>query len=161
MLPLTCRLVQLSLKGKRSLSHRACREFHQPPDLNPGSAGEAAAALSRRRGIKSSLLKGRRRAGSQRKLLLHRGGDMKRDGWTRTEPAGRVQHRWRRAVVGGRQTVFLLEGFILLYLWVTWLLRRPGNVCSVSVLNDPPLWQLYIHTRWPSYRHLHFMMLLL
>lgn len=25
-----------------------------------------------------------------------------------------------------------------LYLWVTWLLRRPGNVCSVSMLNEPP-----------------------
>lgn len=24
------------------------------------------------------------------------------------------------------------------YLWVTWLLRRPGNVCSDSELSDPP-----------------------
>lgn len=27
---------------------------------------------------------------------------------------------------------------LCLYLWVTWLLRRPGKVCSVSVLNEPP-----------------------
>lgn len=27
---------------------------------------------------------------------------------------------------------------LCLYLWVTWLLRRPGNVCSDSVLNEPP-----------------------
>lgn len=28
--------------------------------------------------------------------------------------------------------------WLRLYLWVTWLLRRPGNVCSVSELSEPP-----------------------
>lgn len=89
------------------------------------------------------------------------------DGLTRARLTGGIQPKWSCVVADGqvssvweRKQPLDSSSPLCLYLWVTWLLSKPGNVCSVSMLKEPPLWQLYIHTRWPSYRHLHFRMLL-
>ena len=67
-----------------------------------------------------------------------------KDDWTRTGRAG-GSHRWWRCRVFAGFTRFpcwrpvTSSPLVGLYLWVTWLLMRPGNVCSVSVLNEPPI----------------------
>ena len=117
-----------------------------------GGAVEAvAASVWTWGGIKYSFLltggKGGRRVRGRCCLMAE--GEHEKMVWTRAGLgwAGGVRHDmevWSGS--GGLQTASLLEGWrpvdssprLCLYLWVTWLLRRPGNVCSVSVLNEPP-----------------------
>lgn len=78
----------------------------------------------------------RRRVGGRRCLGSAR--ESKKMVWPGVNPP------WRCIVVvwgrGGFTWPLLLESppWFGLYLWTTWLLMRPGNVCSVSVLNEPP-----------------------
>lgn len=125
---------------KKSQGTQRAPPFSWSEPLEVGGVVEAAAAsVWTWGGIKYSfLLRGRKEGGgSEDAAASWPRENMKRwfgpgQGW-----AGGVQ---------GLQTASLPEGWrpadssprLWLYLWVTWLLRRPGNVCSVSVLNEPP-----------------------
>lgn len=125
---------------KKSQGTQRASPFSWSEPLEVGGVVEAAAAsVWTWGGIKYSfLLRGRKEGGgSEDAAASWPRENMKRwfgpgQGW-----AGGVQ---------GLQTASLPEGWrpadssprLCLYLWVTWLLRRPGNVCSVSVLNEPP-----------------------
>lgn len=125
---------------KKSQGTQRASPFSWSEPLEVGGVVEAAAAsVWTWGGIKYSfLLRGRKEGGgSEDAAASWPRENMKRwfgpgQGW-----AGGVQ---------GLQTASLPEGWrpadssprLWLYLWVTWLLRRPGNVCSVSVLNEPP-----------------------
>lgn len=123
---------------KKSQGTQRASPFSWSEPLEVGGVVEAAAAsVWTWGGIKYSfLLRGRKEGGgSEDAAASWPRENMKR--WFGPGLAGGVQ---------GLQTASLPEGWrpvdssprLCLYLWVTWLLRRPGNVCSVSVLNEPP-----------------------
>lgn len=122
-------------------SHRAHRERHRSLDQNRWRLEVLLRLQLRLFGPEgeSNILfcwGGERKVEGQRTLLPRGRGRTWKDGLDQGRAGG----------VQGLQTASLPEGWrpadssprLCLYLWVTWLLRRPGNVCSVSVLNEPP-----------------------
>lgn len=102
------------------------------------SVGKAAAAsVWTGEGIKYSFCWGGERRVKERCRLKDEGEHKKRrfdqEGSTTD---GDVGFRW--ASLPERCRPVDSSPPLCLYLWVTWLLRRPGNVCSDSVLNEPP-----------------------
>lgn len=75
-------------------------------------------------------------AGFKKAAASRMEGEHKKAGFTRAGLAG--GNPTQMEVCSGRWAPDGLPAGPCLYLWVTWLLRRPGNVCSVSVLNEPP-----------------------
>lgn len=127
---------------KKSQGTQRAPPFSWSEPLEVGGVVEAAAAsVWTWGGIKYSFLLTGEKGGwrVRGRCCLVAEGEHEKMVWTRAGQgwAGGVQ---------GLQTASLPEGWrpadssprLCLYLWVTWLLRRPGNVCSVSVLNEPP-----------------------